>query len=58
MINHAIESVEENRSFFSERQIQKAKLVRQIYHTLSTPSIKDFKAIVRSNMVKNRRKNI
>ena len=52
MINHAVENVNEDKKFFTERQIQKAKLVRQIYHALGTPSVNDFKAIIRTNMVK------
>ena len=34
---------------FTNRQVQQAKLARQIYHALGTPSIQDFKVIVTMN---------
>jgi hypothetical protein len=53
LANHAIDSVEENQLFHTPRQVQQAKLTRQIYHALGTPSLRDFKAIVRTNAIKN-----
>jgi hypothetical protein len=53
LINHSIESVEENKLLYTARQLEKAKLSGQIYHAMGAPSITDFKAIVQSNMIKN-----
>ena len=38
---------------FTNRQIERAKLTRKIYHALGTPSINDFKMIVTTNAIKN-----
>ena len=51
--NIPMDSVEENAKMFTNRQIEQAKLTRQIYHALGTPSIQDFKMIVTTNAVKN-----
>jgi Reverse transcriptase (RNA-dependent DNA polymerase) len=51
--NAAIESIEENKLMFTNRQIQKAKVARQLYHSLGTPSVKDFKTIIITNSIKN-----
>jgi hypothetical protein len=48
-----VESVEENKLLYTDWQIQRAKLARSIYHAMGTPSLKDFKSIITSNMVKN-----
>jgi hypothetical protein len=53
LLNHSVESVEENKKQFTNRQFQQAKLTRQIYHALGTPSINDFKSIILSNQIKN-----
>jgi hypothetical protein len=51
LMNHSVESVDENKMLYTNRQVQRAKLTRQIYHAIGTPSVNDFKAIVTSNMV-------
>jgi hypothetical protein len=38
---------------FTNRQVTLASKVRQIYHALGTPSVNDFKHIVKSNQIKN-----
>ena len=48
-----IDSVEENKNLFTPRQVEQAKLARKIYHALGTPSVKDFKAIITMNAIKN-----
>jgi hypothetical protein len=49
----AINSVEENKTMYTDRQIMRAKMARQIYHSLGTPSINDFKAILKMNAIRN-----
>jgi hypothetical protein len=51
--NADIESIEENKLMFINRQIQKAKVARQLYHSLGTPSVKDFKTIIITNSIKS-----
>ena len=53
LLNHSLESVDENKMFYTNRQVQRAKLARQIYHAIGTPSVNDFKMIVTSNMIRN-----
>jgi hypothetical protein len=48
-----VDSMEENRLFFTGRQFDRAKRARQLYHTLGSPSIKDFKGIVRMNCIRD-----
>jgi hypothetical protein len=53
-VNNAfVESVEENSQFYTPRQVERAKLARQVYDTLGTPSVKDFKTIVNTNAIHN-----
>jgi hypothetical protein len=47
--NVPMDSVQEN----INRQIERAKLTRKIYHALDTPSLKDFRLIVTANSIKN-----
>jgi hypothetical protein len=48
-----VDAVEENRLFFTSPQFDRAKRARQLYHTLGSPSIKDFKGIIRMNCFKD-----
>ena len=45
-----LESVAENREFYTPRQYERAKVARQLYQTIGTPSVKDFKAILQMNL--------
>ena len=51
--NVPMDSVQENMKMFTNRQIERAKLTRKIYHALGTPSLNDFKLIVTANSIKN-----
>jgi hypothetical protein len=48
-----ITTMEENRKFYTERQFQRAKKARELYYSLRTPSLKDFKTMVTMNFIKN-----
>ena len=48
-----INTVEENSRFYTQRQFQRAKKARELYHALGTPSLNDFKAILRMNAIAN-----
>ena len=41
-----INSVKENESFYTARQIARAKAARKLYETIGTPSVRDFKTII------------
>ena len=38
---------EENKVFYTECQFERAKRAHDLFHALGTPSINDFKAIIR-----------
>ncbi len=48
-----VATVEENEKEWSPRQVARAKKARALYQSIGTPSIRDFKAIVQANMIKN-----
>ncbi len=41
-----VESVDENRKYYTKRQFQRAKMAKKLYETVGTSSINDFKAII------------
>ena len=47
------ETVEENKVGFTKRQIKGAIVARSLYSTLSYPSMKDYRWVIRSNQIKN-----
>jgi hypothetical protein len=53
LVNHLIESIGENKQLCTDCQVQRAKAARQLYHALGTPSINYFKAIRKTNAIKN-----
>ena len=48
-----LETVEGNKSFFTDRQIKEAKRARDLYHILGAPSVPSFKSMLRMNVIKN-----
>ena len=48
-----VSTTQENTKVFTPREVNNAKKARGLYQVLGTPSITDFKAIVRSNTSKN-----
>ena len=53
LLNRSLESVDENKMFYTNQQVQRANLARQIYHAIGKPLVNDFKMIVTSNMIRN-----
>jgi hypothetical protein len=55
--NHAdyvfLDTVEENRLFYTSRQFERAKRARQLFHSLGSPSVRDCKGIIRMNCIKD-----
>jgi hypothetical protein len=48
-----VNTVSENKTGFTKRQIKCAEIARNLYKTLSYPSMKDFKWVIRSNQIKD-----
>ena len=48
-----LNTVEENKYFMSDNQLKRAKMARQLYHALGTPSINDLKAMIQMNLIRN-----
>jgi hypothetical protein len=46
-----IKTVSENKEGFTKRKIKGAELAQTLYKTLSYPSMKDFKWVIRSNQI-------
>ena len=45
-----LNSVEENKSFYTERQFERSKMARDLYHAIGTPSVSDFKKATKLRM--------
>ena len=48
-----LQTVAENKFPYSSRQFHRAKLAREVYHSIGNPSMDDFKRIVRTNGLRN-----
>jgi hypothetical protein len=48
-----VTTVEENVNFYTPRQFERAKRARDLYHAIGTPSVEDFKSIIRMNAIGN-----
>jgi hypothetical protein len=51
--NQFVNTVNENKEFFTTQQFEKAKQARELYHALGTPFLQDFKAILQMNLIAN-----
>jgi len=48
-----VRMVEDNKSFFTDRQVSRAKRACELLHALGCPSIADLKRIIKLNSIKN-----
>jgi hypothetical protein len=48
-----VQTVQENESFYTTREVERAKKARMLLHTLGCPTIQDLKAIIRMNTIAN-----
>jgi hypothetical protein len=46
-------TLEENKKFFTPRQFERAKLARDLFHSLGCPSLKNLKGVIRMNMIRD-----
>ena len=52
-VSHIMDTVEENKSGFSQRQFERAKIERKLYHVVGSPTVEAFKAILKGNVIRN-----
>jgi hypothetical protein len=48
-----IETVQENKKGYTQRQFEDAKQARKLYHIIGCPTTENFKAILRQNIIRN-----
>ena len=48
-----LDTVKENKMFYTEHQIERAEIAQELYHVLGIPLFSDFVAILRMNLIKN-----
>ena len=48
-----IETIQGNAKAFSKREVERARRARELFHILGTPSLDNYKAIIRANMIRN-----
>ena len=48
-----VNTIDKNKMFFTQKQYQRAKKARELFHALGTPSIKDFKNVIITNAIAN-----
>jgi len=48
-----LSTVKQNETYYTKRQVERAKQARKLIHTLGFPTTVDLKAVVRGNMIKN-----
>ena len=53
-----VTTLAENRSNYSNNKFGREQCARKLYHTIGAPSIKNFKAIIRSNQIDTNPSNI
>ena len=51
--SYLMPTVKENQQKFTKRQIEKAREARKLYHIMGAPSPRNFKAILRQNLIHN-----
>ena len=48
-----LNTLKENKKFFTPRQFEHAKLTRDLFHSLGCPSLKNLKGVIRMNMIRD-----
>ena len=51
--NNMIQTVDENKIVYTKRQMERAKVARKLYHIVGSPTLEAFKAMLKSNIIKN-----
>jgi hypothetical protein len=48
-----VTTVTENKSGYTQRQFERAKEARRLYHIVGTPTVENFKSLLRMNVIKD-----
>ena len=51
--SHLVTTLSENRKGYTDRQYDRAKTARKLYHIVGTPTVENFKALLRMNAIHN-----
>ena len=51
--SNLVTTVTENKSGYTQRQFERAKEARRLYHIVGTPTVENFKSLLRMNVIKN-----
>ena len=51
--SNIMDTVKENRKNYTQRQFDRAKLARKLYHNVGTPTVQNFKSLLKANMIAN-----
>ena len=51
--SHVVSSVKENKLGYNKKQLERAKLARDLYHAMGCPTVENFKHILRQKIIKN-----
>jgi len=52
-LNNYVTTQRENRVGFTNRQYQRAKRAQALYHIMGAPTLQNYKALLRMNIIKN-----
>ena len=51
--NNLVATIAENHLGYTQRQFERARTARKLYHNVGTPTVENFKALLRSNVIQN-----
>ena len=51
--SHLVMTLSENRRGYTDRQYDRAKTARKLYHIIGTPTVENFKALLHMNTIRN-----
>ena len=52
-VSNVMDTVAENRLNYTQRQFERAKEARKLYHNVGTPTVPNFKLLLKTNMIAN-----
>jgi hypothetical protein len=51
--NLMVQTIDENKKGYNQRQFEDAKKARKLFHIIGYPTVENFKAILRQNIIRN-----
>ena len=52
-MSNLISTIKENRAGYTQRQFERAKTARELYHIVGTPTVENFKNLLKMNAIRN-----